>query len=159
MIQHFFHSVRSCITALFALGLAATMPLHAATADYNLPANKLAIQGYDPVAYFTQSKAVPGSASFKTQHDGVTYYFSSAQTLAEFQAASAKYLPTYGGWCATAMAKGEKVEIDPTNFKVTNGRLFLFFNAWYGDAKKIWLKDEAVQEKKADTNWKKISGE
>ena len=159
MIQHLFRSVRSCLTAVFALGLAATMSLHGATPDYNLPANKLAIQGYDPVAYFTQNKAVQGSASFKTQHDGVTYYFSSAQTLATFQAAPAKYLPTYGGWCATAMAKGEKVEIDPTNFKVTNGRLFLFFNAWYGDAKKVWLKDESTQEKKADTNWKKISGE
>ena len=86
MIQHFFHSVRSYLTPLFALGLAATMTLHGATADYNLPANKLAIQGYDPVTYFTQSKAVLGTASFKTQHDGVTYYFSSAQTLATFQA-------------------------------------------------------------------------
>ena len=89
----------------------------------------------------------------------MTYNFSSADTQAAFQASPVKYLPTYGGWCATAMAKGEKVEIDPKNFKVANGRLFLFFNAWYGDAKKVWLKDEAGQENKADTNWKKISGE
>ena len=90
------------------------MVAQAATKDYNLPANKVAIQGYDPVAYFTLSKAVLGSEALKLAHEGVTYHFSSAETLAAFQAAPAKYLPTYGGWCATAMAKGEKVEIDPT---------------------------------------------
>ncbi len=157
MIQHFRHFLLLCATAL--LGLSATTTSQAATSEYNLPANKVAIQGYDPVTYFTLGKAVLGSSSFKAEHDGVTYHFSSADTLAAFNASPAKYLPTYGGWCATAMAKGEKVEIDPKNFKVTNGRLFLFFSAWYADARKVWLKDEAGQEKKADANWKKISGE
>ena len=150
--RHFF---RLCAAASFMFASSVL----AGTKDYNLPADKVAIQGYDPVTYFTQGKAVMGNASIKTQHEGVTYHFSSAETLASFTAAPAKYLPTYGGWCATAMAKGEKVEIDPKNFKVTNGRLFLFFNAWYGDAKKTWLKDEAGQESKADANWKKLSGE
>ncbi|MFM2167875.1 MAG: hypothetical protein RIS79_2246 [Verrucomicrobiota bacterium] len=150
--RHFF---RLCAAASFMFASSVL----AGTKDYNLPADKLAIQGYDPVTYFTQGKAVMGNASFKTQHEGVTYHFSSAETLTSFTAAPAKYLPSYGGWCATAMAKGDKVEIDPKNFKVTNGRLFLFFSAWYGDAKKTWLKDEAGQESKADANWKKLSGE
>lgn len=128
-------------------------------AVYNLPASKVALQGYDPVAYFTLGKAVKGGATRQATHDGVIYQFSSDDTLKAFQAEPAKYLPTYGGWCATAMAKGEKVEIDPTNFKVTNGRLFLFFNAWYADAKKAWIKDEPAQEKLADANWRKLSGE
>ena len=126
---------------------------------YNLPSNKVALQGYDPVAYFTLAKAVKGSDARQATHDGVIYQFSSDETLKAFQAEPVKYLPTYGGWCATAMAKGEKVEIDPTNFKVTNGRLFLFFNAWYADAKKAWIKDEPAQEKLADANWRKLSGE
>lgn len=159
MNQHPRQFLRLCAAAVTTLLLSSAMLSQAGTKDYNLPANRLAIQGYDPVTYFTLNKAVLGSASFKAQHEGVTYHFSSADTLAAFQAAPAKYMPTYGGWCATAMAKGEKVEIDPKNFKVTNGRLFLFFNAWYGDAKKVWVKDEAGQEKKADANWKKLSGE
>lgn len=159
MIQHPRQFLRLCAATLTCLVVSGAMLAHAGTKEYNLPANKVAIQGYDPVTYFTLNKAVPGNPSFKAQNEGVTYYFSSAGTLATFQASPSQYVPTYGGWCATAMAKGEKVEIDPKNFKVTNGRLFLFFNAWYGDAKKTWLKDEAGQETKADANWKKISGE
>ncbi|MCX6853908.1 MAG: YHS domain protein [Verrucomicrobia bacterium] len=159
MIQQSHRLTRLLATALIGFGINAAMVSQAATKDYNLPGNKVALQGYDPVTYFTKKQAILGSASFKAEHEGVTYHFSSAETLSTFQAAPAQYLPTYGGWCATAMAKGEKVEIDPKNFKVTNGRLFLFFNAWYGDAKKTWLKDEAGQEKLADKNWNKISGE
>lgn len=159
MIQQSHRLLRLLATALIGFGINAAMVSQAATKDYNLPGNKVALQGYDPVTYFTKKQAILGSASFKAEHEGVTYHFSSAETLSTFQAAPVQYLPTYGGWCATAMAKGEKVEIDPKNFKVTNGRLFLFFNAWYGDAKKTWLKDEAGQEKLADKNWNKISGE
>jgi YHS domain-containing protein len=158
-------SLRPCLAMITSLLLTvpavtqAQAPAKSNPAAYNLPANKLALQGYDPVAYFTLGKAVKGSAAHQVMHDGVTYHFSSDETLKAFQAEPVKYLPTYGGWCATAMAKGEKVEIDPANFKVTNGRLFLFFNAWYADAKKAWIKDEAAQEKLADANWRKLSGE
>ena len=127
--------------------------------QYNLGADKVAIKGYDPVAYFTVGAPVKGDKSINSQYEGVTYYFGSPENRKLFTQAPTKYLPTYGGWCATAMAKGEKVEIDPTNFKVTNGRLFLFFKAFYANAIKDWNKDEPNSIVKADTNWKKISGE
>ncbi len=127
--------------------------------QYNLGADKLALQGFDPVAYMAQGKAVKGSKENSAAHAGVTYWFSSAQNKALFVASPMKYLPTYGGWCATAMAKGEKVEIDPQNFKVTNGRLFLFYKGLWGNARKDWDKDEPAQTTKADSSWKKISGE
>lgn len=130
-----------------------------AAKDYNLPADKLALAGHDPVAYFTQGKAVKGAAEVSSAYRGVTYRFASEQNRALFAAAPEKYLPTYGGWCATAMAKGEKVEIDPTNFKVTDGRLFLFFKAFYANALNDWKKDEPALTAKADANWKRISGE
>ena len=127
--------------------------------EYNLGADKVAISGYDPVAYFTQSKAVKGRKEISASHHGVTYYFASEEDRKKFAESPEKYVPTYGGWCATAMAKGEKVEIDPTNFKVTNGRLFLFFKAFYANAIKDWNKDEARLTVKADSNWKKFSAE
>lgn len=132
---------------------------NAATAQYNLGKNQLALEGYDPVTYFTQNKAVKGRAEIATQHRGATYWFASDEDRKLFTAAPEKYLPAYGGWCATAMAKGEKVEIDPANFKVTNGRLFLFFKAFYANAIKDWNKDEPNLTTKADANWKRISGE
>lgn len=130
-----------------------------AVQHYNLGPDKVAINSYDPVGYFTQHQALKGSKNFSAQHRGVTYRFVSEENRKLFERSPEKYLPAYGGWCATAMAKGEKVEIDPTNFKVTNGRLFLFFKAFYGNALKDWNKDEAGLTAKADAHWKRISGE
>jgi len=127
--------------------------------EYNLPKDQLALGGYDPVAYFTEGQARKGEPALRVRHRGVTYQFASQQSLDEFLAGPAKYVPTYGGWCATAMAKGEKVEIDPTNFKVSNGRLFLFYKGLWGNARKDWDKDEPAQIKKADAAWKKIANE
>ena len=129
--------------------------------DYNLDQKKpLAVEGYDVVAYFTQSKAVKGRPDLVSVYRGVTYQFSSAETRSLFAADPEKYLPTYGGWCASAMgAKGTKVEIDPTNFKVKDGRLFLFYKSLFGDALKDWNKNEKEWEPAADSNWKKLTGE
>lgn len=128
-------------------------------ANYNLGPDKLALKGYDPVAYFTKNAALKGDRANNAQRGGITYYFASEENKKLFTELPEKYLPTYGGWCATAMAKGEKVEIDPTNFKVTNGRLFLFYKGLWGNALKDWNKDEAVLTVKADSNWKKLAAE
>lgn len=130
-----------------------------AVKHYNLGPDKLALKGYDPVGYLTANAALKGRKEFSTQHLGVTYYFASDSNRKLFTESPEKFLPAYGGWCATAMAKGEKVEIDPTNFKVTNGRLFLFFKAFYANAIKDWNKDEPNLTSRADVNWKKIVGE
>jgi YHS domain-containing protein len=124
--------------------------------EYNLE-NGLAIQGYDPVAYFTQKKAVKGKSSIATTYDGVIYYFSSNDNKELFKKNPSGYDPQYGGWCAYAMgAKGEKVEVDPETFKIVNGKLFLFYNAYFNNTLKSWNKDEANLNRKADANWKKI---
>ena len=124
--------------------------------EYNLE-NGLAIQGYDPVAYFTQKKAVKGKSSIATTFEGVIYYFSSNDNKELFKKNPSGYDPQYGGWCAYAMgAKGEKVEVDPETFKIVNGKLFLFYNAYFNNTLKSWNKDEANLNRKADSNWKKI---
>lgn len=127
--------------------------------EYNLPKDRLAIGGYDPVAYFTDGQARKGEPALRALYRGVTYQFATQKSLDQFQADPAKFVPTYGGWCATAMAKGEKVEIDPANFKVSNGRLFLFYKGLWGNARKDWDKDEPAQTTKADAAWKSIAGE
>ncbi|MBI3720796.1 MAG: YHS domain-containing protein [Sphingobacteriales bacterium] len=125
--------------------------------EFNLSKNGLAINGYDPVAYFKQNKAIEGSSNFATVYQGATYYFSSAENKEEFKKNPAKYEPQYGGWCAYAMGKnGEKVAIDPETFKIIDGKLFLFYNRFFNNTLKSWNKDEANLHTKADTNWKKI---
>lgn len=123
--------------------------------QFNLEDN-LAIQGYDPVAYFLQGKAVKGSKDLAVYHQGVTYYFSSAANKEAFKKSPDQYEPQYGGWCAYAMgAKGEKVEVDPKTFKIVGGKLYLFYNRFFTNTLTDWNKDEGNLKQKADVNWVK----
>lgn len=125
-------------------------------AEFNLE-KKVAIQGYDPVAYFTQKKAVKGKSTIVATYEGVTYNFSSQANKDLFLKNPTSYEPQYGGWCAYAMgANGEKVEIDPETFKIVDGKLNLYYNAFFNNTLKSWNKDEVNLKKKADANWKKI---
>ncbi|MFN0133241.1 MAG: YHS domain-containing (seleno)protein [Phycisphaerales bacterium] len=129
--------------------------------DYNLPkGSTLALEGYDPVSYFVASKPVKGKPDLTSTYRGVTYRFASADNRRRFAQNPEKYLPTYGGWCASAMGdSGRKVEIDPTNYKIKDGRLFLFYLGTFADAKKDWNKREKEWEPAADRNWKKLTNE
>lgn len=123
----------------------------------NLADGGLAIKGHDPVAYFESGKAEAGKPELTSQYRGATYRFASPDRRAAFAADPQKYVPAYGGWCATAMAEGRKVEIDPANFKITNGRLFLFYKGFLGNALNEWNKDEAKLMMRADEQWRKIA--
>lgn len=136
----------------FSLPLFAQEPL--VKKHFNLK-NGLAIQGYDPVAYFKQNKAEEGKKEIAVFYQGAIYYFTTAENKELFKADPAKYEPAYGGWCAYAMgAKGEKVDIDPETFKIKDGRLFLFYNKFFNNTLKDWNKDENNLKAKADQNWK-----
>ena len=119
--------------------------------------NKVALQGYDPVSYFTQKKAVKGKSSITSTYEGVIYNFSTQANKDAFVKTPANYEPQYGGWCAYAMgSSGEKVEVDPETFKILDGKLYLFYNAYFNNTLKSWNKDETNLKKKADSNWKKF---
>jgi len=126
--------------------------------QFNIDKNTLAIQGYDPLAYFTVKKALEGKKEFRMVYDGITYHFATAQNLALFKASPTKYEPQFGGWCAYAMGKNcEKVEIDPETFKVVDGKLYLFYNKFFNNTLKDWNKNEAALKQKAEQNWAKLN--
>lgn len=118
----------------------------------------LALQGYDPVAYFNQNKAIKGNKSMAAVAEGVTYYFATAANRDLFLKDFKKYEPQYGGWCAFAMgSSGEKVEIDPETFKILNGKLYLFYHTWVNNTLTKWNENEANLKAKADKNWQKLN--
>lgn len=126
-------------------------------ANYNLN-NNIAIQGYDPVSYFVDAKATKGKKEFSSTYLGVVYQFASLAHKMLFDKNPAAYEPQYGGWCAYAMGeKGEKVEINPETFKIIEGKLYLFYNAFFNNTLKEWNKNQTVLKKNADANWIKIS--
>ena len=118
----------------------------------------LAIKGYDPVAYFTDNEAVEGRAEYEVTHDGAIYRFTSEAHKQLFQEKPESYLPQYGGFCATGVATANaKFPVDPNTFKVTRGKLYLFYNGPYQGAHfnglDPWLKDEKDLIEKANQNW------
>jgi YHS domain-containing protein len=126
-------------------------------ASFNLE-KQVAIQGYDPVAYFKQGKAIKGKKELSATYEGVIYQFSSPKNKDFFLKNPASFEAQYGGWCAYAMgSSGEKVEINPETFKIIDGKLYLFYNAYFNNTLKSWNKEEASLKIKADANWKKIN--
>ena len=112
-------------------------------------------EGYDLVSYFEQ-KAVKGKSEFKTTYQGVQVQFSSQANLDKFKAAPEKYWPQYGGWCAYAMGvDGSKVEINPKTFEIRDGKLYLFYNAFFINTLTKW-QDEGAEKlrSRADSFWK-----
>ena len=103
-------------------------------------ATGVAINGYDTVAYFTQNKPVKGSDSFTTSYQGATWKFASKEHLELFKAEPVKYAPQYGGYCAYGVAQGYLVSVEPEQFTILNGKLYLNYDA---GVQKKWTKDPA----------------
>lgn len=114
----------------------------------------IALEGYDPVSYF-QEKPIKGKKDIQETYKGITYFFSNAKNKATFNNTPEKYIPEYGGWCAYAMAySGEKVPVDPETYKIIDGKLYLFYNAYFNNTLKKWNKNEGKYLKEANQNWK-----
>ena len=109
-----------------------------------------AINGYDTVAYFTLSKPVKGLDSLVTEWMGAKWKFSSQAHLDLFKAAPEKYAPQYGGYCAFGVSRGYLVKVEPDQFTVREGKLYLNYDA---DTQKQWLKDPAGYIKLADAKF------
>ncbi|WP_198009872.1 YHS domain-containing (seleno)protein [Legionella tunisiensis] len=68
----------------------------------------VALQGYDPVAYFTENKPVKGNGDHVVIKDSIYYLFANENDKKLFMANPDKYLPQYGGWCAFGVSVGKK---------------------------------------------------
>lgn len=110
----------------------------------------LAIQGYDPVAYFTDNKAVKGKINIASQYNGAKYLFASAEHKALFDDDSAKYAPAYGGYCGYAASIHRLSPISPEWFQIEDGKLILQHNKKAFDLFNKELKENVAR---ADANW------
>lgn len=111
-------------------------------------------EGYDVVSYF-DGHAMEGDADFVSSYEGVKFKFSSQENLEKFESHPEKYLPQYGGWCAYAVAENNsKVDINPETFEIRDGKLYLFYNAFFNNTLESWLEEQPDKlVEKADKNW------
>ncbi len=134
------------------LTLAATLVPFAAFAGAatNIDSRGIAIHGHDPVAYFVEGRPVVGKPEYKATVGAATYWFASEGNLQTFKADPSKYEPQYGGYCAYGVAQGHKPDIDPTAFRIVDGKLYLNLSP---AVQKRWQEDIPVFIKRANQNW------
>lgn len=116
----------------------------------------LAIQGYDPVAYFKESKPVQGKKEFSHVWKDATWQFSSQENLTTFKANPEKFAPQFGGYCAYGVADGHKAPTSPDAWTVVGDKLYLNYNK---DVRELWKKDQKNFIKKANENWPEVKKE
>ena len=86
----------------------------------------LAIAGFDPVAYFTDARAMPGDAEFELSEEGVVWRFRNERNRASFAANPEIYGPQFGGYDPVDVARGVAYPGNPQLFLVWEQRLYLF---------------------------------
>ena len=134
---------------LFATTLAfARGPVNATSQSH------IAIEGYDPVGFFADAKAIKGNFSISETYEGYTYLFASEAHKNEFKSNPEKYLPAFGGFCAFCVSKGKFVPVDISTWEIVDGRLFFQFSQ---DVKKKFAEDKTANLRKADANWPTLS--
>lgn len=124
----------------------------------NIDNSNIALQAYSPVSYADLGIAQKGVKEFKSEHNKIVYYFTSAEQKAKFDKNPEQYLPQYGGYCAFGIYAGAKFHPDPNKFIVKDGKYFLYLYNVELDAQQLWLAENnhSGLVKKADENWKKL---
>jgi len=112
-----------------------------------------AIKGYDPVAFFTDSKPVMGVDSLSYSWKGATWLFANRSNLQRFKDHPEKYAPQYGGYCAYGTSQGHKAPTDVSTWTILHDKLYFNYNE---KVKGMWIKDQPGYIQKADEQWPAI---
>ena len=139
-------AVTLAITPMAAVSVQAAEPVYQSFVG-------AAIDGTDPVAYFTEGKPVEGSSEFTHEWNGAKWRFASAANRDAFIADPAKYAPQYGGYCAWAVSQGYTAPTDPEAWKIVDGKLYLNYNK---SVQAQWEGDVEGNIRAADNNWPKV---
>lgn len=116
----------------------------------------IAIQGYDPVAYFIAGEPRKGRSGISAEYKGVRWLFSSEANKRRFMGKPERFLPAYGGYCAYGIAQGHLQNMDPRSWTILYDRLYLNCPEPIYD---LWLSDPMLYIRQADRNWPRLSGQ
>lgn len=141
-----------------ALGVLATAgaaiaPAYAGKPQVYQNRQGVAIDGTDPVAYFTQGRPVAGSPEFTTEWNGATWRFSSAANRDAFRANPARYAPQFGGYCAWAVSQGYTASTTPEAWEIVDNQLYLNFSR---GVHRRWARDKTGNIASGRRNWPSV---
>ncbi len=110
----------------------------------------VALEGHDPVAYFTLGKPAKGDPMNQAIYNGAIYYFVSKENRATFESNPNKYAPAFGGFCGYAASINKVSPVDVNLFQIINDRLVLQHTT---EAYKLFNEDAKTNYVKAEQNW------
>jgi len=141
--------IRSAIVCALAVS---TIVVAAASAKptINTSGNRLALRGYDVVAYRTEGKPLKGVSGFQYEWRGAVWRFASADHRDRFIKEPERYAPEFGGYCAYAVSRGYTADGDPLVWRIVDTRLYLNYST---EAQKLWEQDVPGNIAKGRKNW------
>lgn len=117
------------------------------------PESQLAIEGFDPVGYFTEGEALRGDPAFRAEHEGAVFYFASAEHRDAFLETPRKFIPAYGGYCTETLAMGSLTPASPLHWTIHGDRLFLTRSA---KANETFREKRAQSIAAANDSWSQV---
>lgn len=141
------------LLVLAALALAPAQPAMAAALVGRIVADPLtgvAIEGFDPVSYFTDAEPRPGVPEYTAEWGGVPWYFANAANRDVFVRNPEIYAPQFGGHCATSLARGYLSDGKPRLFLIRKLKLYFFYSVANREA---FLVSERALTSSAVKNW------
>ena len=146
-------SRRALLLGLSVFGVVAQLGETLAADAPATSGKRVALSGYDPVAYFTNGHPVKGSAEFSATFDDATYWFKNAEHQALFVADPDHYAPRFNGYCAVMVSRGVKYEADPEQWEIADGKLWVFGGPKAASAFREHTADVVA---KATENWPEV---
>src|SRR5580765_5749660 len=137
-------------------GIFAPVGLRAAT-DNQLAVNPetgLAISGFDPVAYFTEGKAIFGRPEVELNLDGAIWRFSNEGNRGAFAVHPEVYAPRFGGYDPVAIGRDRTVRGHPLFWAVVGQRLYFFYSE---NTRLTFLADPGRIIATAERKWPDVS--
>ncbi|WP_221031140.1 YHS domain-containing (seleno)protein [Actomonas aquatica] len=142
------------LSSLFALAILLVAPLFGQSAVNVAGASNVAVNGYDTVAFFTESKPVHGSLDYSAEYQGATYYFANAKHQKLFKANPERYAPQCGGYCAYGASLGYILPVDVNTWVIVDDKLYLNLNP---DIAKAFGEDLSGNIAKAQAKWPELA--
>lgn len=148
------YSIRTTLHFIFILcTLALSINTYAEDKIRTTFFGNLAVEGYDTVAYFTQGEAVKGKKEFQIEWNKANWRFSSQEHLELFEQSPKSYAPQYGGYCAWAVSNNALAGIDPKQFDIVDGKLYLNYNKKFHEK---WLPEKEERIEQGDQYWPEL---
>ncbi len=125
---------------------------HAASAQSSevFAPSGIAINGYDPVAFFTEGKPIKGLREFNWSWRNVQWNFISQSNLDSFKTAPEKFAPQFGGYCAYGTSQGHKAPTQIDTWTIINEKLYFNYNM---KVKGLWDKNRMDLIDSANVKW------